>query len=307
MKISTDELTTKLFVCDEGDVWCLHGDKSPANTNVPVSKFVNQEAALPATRVRVAATAANVPLILALHEYVVRGDVESLQVGSPRMFRGPGDCEDPGVALLRMRAWDKPASLGGWHHFTDRDYPSYALAYNIGTGCSEELAFQLLKAHPAWPALSFITTVDYYRCACLMGTLLDPRWYIDICAAERTSKMESFLGLFPANAYLLWDEKSRRGRKFENFQLTFGAWRGSAVIDGDYPDEPGRFLERAYQKAGGGWKGMLRSTQRFVRFVRHFWLSQLAGDTSSKDGLFVADHMFKTAEEVDAFRRHVNN
>ena len=153
-------------------------------------------------------------------------------------------------------------------------------------------------------ALSFIPTLSERHAAELLAHIIDPRWYVDRRAPDRSAKLELYLGLTPRiqnqvenTQCPLSNNRQRRAA------AVLAAWRTEEPAALDLQD-PANFLYRI-QRVAGGTKGDLRASQAFVRYLRHNWLAALETRQGVRDGLFAPDLFFKTPAEIAAYKEHM--
>jgi len=303
-----EETTIKLHTSKNQHVWYSKNIGPPTNSGVIADEFLR----LPVVTglgnaVRLLGVPQNAELISELYLRRHKGEIRSVEVAGPNMLERAADIDDPRAVLLQMRRADSAPACGGWHLVTPQEYPTYAM---IARMLRTNFVFDTptaayLRMHPAYRALSFIPTLQRLEAAKLLATIIDPRWYVDRRMPERAAKLELYLGLTPQiqarvstpNCFL------RRNREFRCAN-TLWAWRSESPGRVDL-ENPANFLYRIHKFAGGGARGDLRASQAFVRYLRYTWLAGLDLRTGPRDALFAPDLFFKSAEEIDAFKAHM--
>lgn len=305
-----DMASLKLTVDRHGIVWALAGSRLPRSTKLDVATFLKSHQFSVDYNVRVVGTITNTPLIVELFHRRVKSEFSSLEVCSPLCCLDPADRDDPEVMLYSMRKFRRSPSLGGWHEFVIKDYPSYVLA-NYFTDKTAALKMlpsnmaypegypkELLYHHPAWPYLSFIEGLDVDLCAELVATILDPRWYADP-APDGTDgdRMEQYLGLYPG---ISKDASTTRGKRY---QMVLGCWKrsGGTLLKADGPQG---FIWRIWAMKGGGEKGDVAACKCFMNYLRLTWTMALCSGPQSQH-LFVPRYFFQNRDEVEAFSNHI--
>ncbi len=238
---------------------------------------------------------------------------------------------DPQLALQRMRRFRRPRSLGGWSELTEKQLQSYRLGAevwdenivrkthsycNLYTGwkpqCGEtapeyyeRVLPQLLEKHPVYRDLSFLGTLDPLYAARVVGTVLDPRWFVDPEHPDRTAALRNYMGLMP-NAFLRVLAAETTGERLQNRY-----WRGYCSLKAWYtkPDaelgadvwRPENFLYRRARRYADRKMGLVRATQAFLSYLTRAWLDRLV------DGwdLFDPD-MLLPPEAAEAYREYIN-
>jgi hypothetical protein len=196
----TEVRELRVHTASTGDIWAISWiDPHPRRVAGSVEEFVQSNLFHESTSAALVAFPANVGLITEIYLQKRTDPDYSIWVASPSLAAATKpDRIDP-VSVLEASCTIDPhlsPSLGGWHQFGKADYPAYALAEMVSReGPISEQAVQLLKAHPVWPALSFISGLNLKMCCRLLSIILDPRWYVDLKQPARTARLESYLGL----------------------------------------------------------------------------------------------------------------
>tara|TARA_Y100001963_G_scaffold158162_1_gene256837 strand:- start:4779 stop:5813 length:1035 start_codon:yes stop_codon:yes gene_type:complete len=336
----TETRELRLQLASTGDVWATTWlEPHPRRVATSVEEFVETPLFNDSTSAAVVGYPINVGLITEI--YLRRHDDPDymIWVASP-LLAGATKINriDPVFVLEASKGLDPhlSPSLGGWHQFCKKDYPAYALAdvMQKGTAVSDQV-LKLLHAHPVWPALSFVSGLNQAMCCRVIGTILDPRWYVDLDQPVRTSRLESYLGLSLGVQRIaldiLGDQKTVKTRS-EDIQKEIddlSAYEGRRVnycisvqhcwwkdpdlllpADGGETDgvpllqAPGGFLWRVWFSHGRTPKGYLRTSQQFIRFLRDAWLDALYSETVG-DSLFIPEYFFKHDYEQLAYIQHM--
>lgn len=299
--VASDTAILSVHTDTDGKVWFADGDRVPIGSGLPAAGFVEAlQSSSGRMRVRLLGTHANAQLIMLLHRCCHDGG--SLEVASPLIGGTPAEQVAPEEVLFRMRQCRLPASLGGWHKVSHLDYPAYALVhqYQLQSRFSAHVEAHL-KVHPAWPALKFVSSLWPEYAAILLADVLDPRWFIDRRHTDRVGKLQAHLGLTPANMARAVAGDTSPGPVYR-CRVTMLAWSGQGPPTETNSNRPGDFLWRIFNANGGGAKGFLRASQKFVVFLRHTWLQTLSGHPE----LFVPERLFKRPDEILAYKAHIS-
>lgn len=312
-KASQELLTLKVTTDEEGSVWYLEGAGLPFNSGKGEVDFVRDHLGSD-HQVRVVGTHGNAALLLELYRVLKKGELASLEVCSPLVCESPEDRRDPELLLYYARSFASPSSLGGWHHFTDKDFFSYALcrAFQLSPDITPWVEETAMK-HPAWPSASFVDGLSPGDFARLAALVLDPRWYIDPDEPGRGSRLEQYLGLNPRTQSLVSNNKPG-GWLSDRCKLVRQCWHNERILirtgrscgKSTAPTQfaPNQFLLRVMQARGYGTRGELGASRHFVEFVRYTWLNSVCA--SPKVGhLFVPEYFFEKPDEVEAYRDHL--
>jgi hypothetical protein len=218
-------------------------------------------------------------------------------------------------ALALRRFLDVPyghhTHVGGWHVATAADRAVYELLATDLSAASPQLVTQLLRQHPAWPALGFLAGLSQRHAAALLSLIIDPRFR---CVARPPwqCRLNQFLGLTGsrgrrrAERWLLDRDNGRADRTWLVLQ-TWGRddWEWSQELE----IPPERFLARAardmrYESDPPSPPLALQRTAKiFLQFLKAVWLDNLAG-RSCGDGLFDPSQFFARPDEVAAWKEH---
>jgi hypothetical protein len=297
-----------------GMVWMLDGAAAPVDTGMTPGQFVAQLDVRETRAIRLLGCRQNAALITLLRARF--GDAAVIEVGRPGHVDWAAlEPEGPAAVLLAIHQIDADApSRGGWHRLGCGEAAAYAMADQLAHGRSVQECMPQLEAHPAYPALSFITRLDESAVVRLVAAILDPRWFIDPNHPDRAGRLKSYLGL---DSLVARGSTSRRDRR----QQVMAAWRsGEPRID---PTAPGDFLWRywggCYWREQNHARADLATARHFLDFLRWSWLDALhpqrrAWQSRYDQGLFVPEHYFKIGPEAGggpdyataaAFRRHM--
>lgn len=309
-----DMASLKLTSDQQGVVWKLAGSYLPRTTGLTIHEFVSQHNFDAEDQVRIVGTVGNAPLIVGLYHRRLKSDFASLEVCSPLCCVDPNDRNDSEVVLYSMRKFRRPPSLGGWHEFVVKDYPSYILATYFadlavsmrletttsGINYPADYPKKLIMHHPAWPYLSFIDGLDSDACAELLASLLDPRWYTDPSPdGADGDRMEHYLGLYPGIS------KEKTSARAKRYQLALGCWKnsgGSALK----ADGPRGFIWRTWAAKGGGERGDIAACKCFVTYLRITWTMSMCSGPQARH-LFVPNYFFSNKDELNAYAKHINS
>jgi hypothetical protein len=323
----TDTYALKMHV-DEGVVWTSRGLGHPTSTHASVDYVLKIIHIAEQETVRIVGTRENAGLILQLADLRTRGELKSLQVVTPLVCSTEADRRRPEAVLYHMRRFHRAPSLGGYHEVTDDDLISYRLieaSKECEDGKLTHKAVCLLYAHPAIRPSRFICGVNMFNYARLLATIVDPRWYVDLCDPDRGSKLEAYLGLNPKTMAGVFGE-GPRWRHHDRCKLVVDCWYakeaahevmhtytehgiGAAAETTVIGFRPGDFLWRIWGGHMGfdhEWnpvKAVLRASQKFVQLVRLYWLAQLYSNSAVEGGasLFRTTDFFQHLVEAQAF------
>jgi len=322
-----------------GRVWYLANNHDVRWSSRSPEEFLDSGEADGIDRIRVIGASSNARLITQLYDRKQRGLIGSVQVCTPLIGKTERERRKPEALLMRMLLFQRAPSIGGFHEVVEADYRAYSLCVAALKSIAEQNAITAaiipaLRAHPAWRPLSFIQSLDRVSVAGLLSYILDPRWYIDQCAPDRTGKLEAWLGLHPKTQAGVSGGK-RRWRYHDRCAVVMNCWKNSRLendirerfeINKPVPVEdatlpgvaPCDFVWRAWgSKLGLGSSARapadpviadLRASQRFIAFLRHTWLSELYRESDATPerhaALFRPADFFQHPIEVEAYELH---
>lgn len=295
----------KLTVGHDGLVWRLDGCGLPHNTGLDCTAFFSQVDLPVSSVVKVPGLPVNTLLLLGLFQLYKNGVIGRLEVCSPRQLLDLELANDTSLLLYRLRNIQSPSSTGGWHKFNADDFCHYLLVARL---FKYQPALQVpltkvLSNHPSWPALSFIDGLDHENVAALLGVIIDPRWYIDPRKPDRSNKLACYLGLMPRFSGSVRTHRYTSGQG-QRYVLVRKCWKDLSKTDPPRSFHPRQFLWRIYEEKGGGFRGELAASKRFISFLRQVWLGEIAGESAS-DTLFSAEEFFSRKDEMAAYKHHL--
>jgi hypothetical protein len=295
-----DASALKLHTATDGTVWFADGSRVPIASGIGVHEFVKSLSQRGGKLyVRMIGNHANARLITLLHRRCkVAG---SLEVASPLIGGTASERATPEAVLYRMRQCKLPSSLGGWHPLGRLDYPAYAMIRQFQeSNRFDDHVLALLKGHPAWHDLKYVHTISPDWVAWLLTFIIDPRWYIDLNHPDRVSKLQAYLGLTPKIMERVVNGDHAAGSA-SRCRAVLGSWYDLGPPDSSEADAPGNFLWRIFESAGGGPRGLLRASQKFIVYLRQTWLQALHGGRTE---LFMPEMLFKRLDEIEGYKSH---
>jgi len=309
MTLIDDSATIKLHVDANNHVWYTDLGGLPFNSEQTPEVFLASSPHCSGAHkvFRVIGSARNAELISTLYVRQRQKEIARVQIAGPNICEHPAELNDPGLAILRMRQSITVPACGGWHNLSEYEYPAYAMIARLQRNHSvvDDLVRTYLKVHPAHLAATFIPNLSEEHLVQLLATIVDPRWYVDRRAPEKTLKLSLFLGLVPA----VQTKISNPGKIITKTRelrcaVVLNCWKTNNpdLIDMAHPPN---FLWRIWRACGGGARGDLRASQAFIRYICYNWLDALDKRKGRKDGLFAPDLFFKTDAERKAYLQHV--
>lgn len=299
-----DATTIKLTTATNGDIWALWGEDLPRPTGYNLQRLPGDWKPGETESWRVPAAQKNVPLIVHLGQHVAAGRGRSLEVCSPRCSTQ----EQPAEELYSARAFNHPASAGGWHRYADADALIYymTVAYQKRSQISANPPYAPLQCHPMWHALSFISGLHFDYVGVLVSLILDPRWFVDPEHPDRDNRLPQYLGLDPTTQAMVASgppdpqSATRSAMRARRYNIVRRAWGAGKMPTGAALADPGNFVWRAYL-GKGGLKGEIAASKLFVAFLSQVWLASITPYAE----LFVPEYFFRKGEEAAAYKKHL--
>jgi hypothetical protein len=293
----------RLQLDGDGVVWSGTDHDIAVKSNMEPGLFLSQE--LPKisglSEIQLFGSIRNAQLIELLYFLRQRGglpDEMSIRLGSPAAC--PKDIE-PKRALQEL--WKRDIIEGPgfrWVDLSQREFTSYALiaAMVRNNWRPNDSCRAIIPYHPAWPAISFIPSIDVNAACMLLCVITDPRWFVQDFRPNRVNKLYQYLGVTPRNLKFIDGQDVSPERHYERCSIVIRSW--ASRVDGVKIDSADSFLQRIC-RGGEAWsRGMLLACKAFIRFVREVWLSEL----SPHRKMFDPDMFFKANAESKAYRRH---
>lgn len=313
-----DENTTKLHTAQDGNIWYANGANPAVNSGLVLKPFLLTSHVTGVSKAfRLLGTARNAELIMSLVSRKNTGEIRSVELAGPNALDALDAQHDPQLAIMGMRACVAPVACGGWHEVSKADYPVYAMlvrARKDGADAYSETQTRLivqgyLRLCPFYKALTLIPTLERGALASLTATIIDPRWFVDKRMPDRGAKLELYLGLTPKTQCRLLDPDTRdatlhtsRGLRCATVMTVWKTLRPDEV-DATLPEN---FLYRILATHGNNWRGNLRASQAFIRYLRAHWLAGLDSRVGVQDGLFAPELFFKSPAEVATYHQHMS-
>lgn len=298
-----DVRSVKLTVDRVGRVWFLDGESFPQCSELSIRDFFKSAVARKRKRFRVVGLGDNAELILTLFSLRGRKLIESVQVCSPLCCPDPTERNDPESLLFSMRCFHRSSSLGGWHEFSEAEVVSYSLAALDRRGALDhDTAVKILKKHSAWDSWSFVNGLDVLSLGCLVARILDPRWFVDDRKPSGKDRLEQYLGLTKKIAIQVCDGAPLVGAR-KLFDLVRRCWKNK--LDQKDNRRGGTFVWKTWVDRGGGWRGDLLASRRFIRFIYLTWMDSLS---ARRGRIFVPKFFFQNdGEELNRYLRHLGS
>jgi hypothetical protein len=267
-----------------------------------VDTFMSEAATELADTVQLMGCAENAGLIEKLydaHRRKVLPTWQRIELASPATCPDP---QDPLVALASM--WETANVEGTCGRLVTAgtaEYMTYAIIAELERNDWDLNAKvrEIVKYHPAWPVLSFITTCDVDQAIVLLSLIVDPRWYVDPFRPNRTNRLLQLLGVTKRNASFLAGKEEKGDRRVGRCQILTAVWMPDVLLPP--PDSPGSFLHRIMWSSKDICRGIIKANRAFVRFLREVWMQNLAGHRK----LFEPRMFFKSESEVQSYDKHL--
>lgn len=299
--MTTEEQIIKLYRTPTGQIWFANGKETP-RVGGTSTKFLEHVIGSEQLHFRVLGLHQNAPLITTIYDNYVRAGLATLEVASPMVCENRREREDPEITLYRMRQCLVPASMGGWHTFCDKDYPSYALAGQVAANATAGEFMRTLEQHPVWHDIKFLWRPSIVGVGAVIASILDPRWFVDYQHPERLTRLITYMGLTPGTLERVMRNPDPGEGREQRAHFVLGAWSSGVHLADRLPewDEPGAFIWRRCRAAKKhGW---LRGCQAFLVYLIRTWQQQILPRPSGCD--FFAPEWLLKGDEVAAYKAH---
>lgn len=265
-------------------VWFATKTHAGVDSKLALEKFLEADWLKSADVVRVVGSLANAPLIRALWNAKLSGQLSAV-VLICRPEKDPHHpVKDPNRVFNWMRRVYFPPSVGGWHRMTSDDYITYSLVeecqrdFQYDEPRLSELTVSLLKAHPAYPAVAFPATAYLTAAAFVLAAIVDPRWHVEESHPDRQKRYRRVMGVMnerAASRLLTALEKPSWPPNLQNpvnrSRLAARAWASTwqQVARAD------TFLSKIVMEQSTHAEGVLTATRLYLQFVKDVWLDSL--------------------------------
>lgn len=303
----TDQISLlRLHTDSNGIVWAGDDVQLAINTACSAPAFFNSDVLnTPWSKVRsvrLLGIRENAALICHIHQ---RRAAEPQLLTSQRVYLfSPviqADAKDP-VAILQT-LWQPSATSvlsNQMHLMTPQDFCTYGLileTFKAGGQVSDVIR-RIIRYHPAWPALSFVRSLNIDHACALLNEIVDPRWFLHPKRPHRLTRLYAYLGLTQKNI-LAVIRGGDPDRNYNRALLAVRSWYDPQAV-GSYTED---FLWRTCSAGTDQIRGVLRATQRFISFVATYWLTTM--NHAHPEAGFRPDLFFHADDEIAAFHKHL--
>jgi hypothetical protein len=304
-------------------IWHQQYEPEPVHYKGTAEEFAAEPRLAAFEHVRLCGMACNAELIIRLYDAKQQGKVASVEVCTPLVVEKQSDRRKPGPMLFELGLCCWGPSQGGFHEVISSDYHSYALVWALqrpGPITQADL-LGYLQQHPAWKPLTWLP-VPIVSGAAVLRCLIDPRWYVDVCAPDSGNKFRQALGLVPCvqrrTAQLIahpqtalcghvrdcWKTDAHEEHVKGMFELAGVKPIANSTTLGLRPMD---FCWRAWGAESDPVMADLRGSQRFAEFLRQTWLSEIYRGAASvpeeRAVLFRPADFFEFDEEIHAYEQ----
>lgn len=233
-----------------------------------------------------------------------------VKIGTPMIARSrPGMTSEE--VFNAMTSLNLAPSLGGWHEMTPYDTAAYRLIELLqrsGGELDEHVRLAVCE-HPAYPVMSYLHAAPL-PAARMLAWIVDPRWFKDPVHPDRISRLNEFMGLSPLNAARLFEvehpEEFRREAEtpLQRALSVVECWHGELPVRRITAQEKSAHrgaLMRNFAEHKYSARGLLKCSQRLLRWVQDVWLDQV----SPQAECFAPDLFFESREAGNHFRHHL--
>jgi len=297
------EPVLRLHQSPDGRLWFGDDLRVASDCGEDVNRFICGPVIRGYPKIRLLGTPGNADLIERLHILRKKAGLptdQKIQVGSPVICR---NTDDPIETLRAMWHWSVNQGLGGrWVELEDKDFATYSLIAELqrtGNKTNEKVR-QILRYHPAWPALSFLPILNTDVACQLVATIVDPRWFIHPVRPNRANKLFKYMGLTPKNVRHLLLDEGEPDRGYYRAALVVSTWMHSPPPRPDLGD-PRSFLHRILGSFDCPARGFLAANKKFLRFMREVWLQGLTPGRR----VFCPSLFFRERYEAEAYEKHL--
>jgi hypothetical protein len=291
------ETTLRLHNDVDGALWYGNRRVSAKPVDCGLEDFAQSKAFREAKVIRVVGVVENASLIERLHTLRKKAGLrKSIQIVSPSVSKS----KNPENALLA--SWHASVSRGAGGYcieMEDEHYSTYALVSELHKTAwtPSEKARRLLRFHPAWPAFSFLPTLDINKACMIAGLIIDPRWFTHPTRPNRDTKLFSFFGVCPKVVEDVLVRKNLTGGGRTLFSTLLGSWCSAGEPN---IHDAGNFLHRILGSQDDEVRGHVIANKKYLKFVKQVWLQEL----SPTRHVFDPNLFFLMKDESQAYVAH---
>jgi hypothetical protein len=291
----------------EGQVWYQNRDQPPQASGLSPEAFLDQPICRSAEAIRLPGRYQDAAFLLRLWQRRLLGGLNDLRLCRPvpQIVQVP-----PDQALLQMRHLTE--AVEDWRPMAGHHAVLLSAAAVLHERpkqpdwlYKEENLSRFLKQHPAWPALSFLSSpmppkyLDYPPINLLMVCILDPRFF------DRDSDLDDYLGctskfLPRARAPLVSQPLARCHRSFLVQQLWNGVNDEVATAASFVGGFASRYFLRLLHSQIDQTTASLMASRASLRFIQHAWTDALYPDPGWREPTFDPVQFFGQIGEPDA-------
>jgi len=266
----------RLHTGDNGLVWLGTdndlGKETPFDTKSALDDKHIMSVLSSSQVVRIVGTQRNAPLICRLYELQYGGG--KLCNTKVLLFSPDAVCNTDDVASTLDTLWRVPDSsrLSGHFHEMDKgDYIAYSLIKLVATevpGPVSRKVRRLVPWHPAWPACTFVRSLDVSEASRLLCDIIDPRWYRHLTHPGRFGRLYRSLGVTKENVHAFIYGKPG-GKHFDRAKTAIRTWYNDGLNKN--ANDCSNFLA-VYLRKYPLPEAVHRGTQKLIEFIATFWL-----------------------------------
>lgn len=313
------------MLIDEGVLYFSTGIGAPTVISGGIEELLSSTWLRQAGCVYVLGLASNAELITKLwlnklHQSAPR----ELKIANPALCIKHGD--DQATVLFRMSDLSYAPSVGGWHEANATDFQTFELIYRRQQGKSlkQDSGLQLLQAHPAYPAFSFVRGCRDADAEALISKIIDPRYAKDPEDPEKTVTLRREFGLKDCNLLGALEEiLNKKDWKHDHpvmpvLRCLLPGWEDGLMegcnffhrIACNFPF--GLPSQSVFEDPDDGTlKKVAVSCSAFLRFVCEVWIARgyprVPGPQAASGALslFVPEYFFNDPIAADEWRAHL--
>ena len=307
----------KLFVENDDLVWYSFNDSQPICSKLTSEKFVESKLFKRSECFRLPASRSTSYLINRLWVKRKIGDAISLQLCSSRPLI---KCDnkyklDTVSKFLYIHNYVDTPSRGGWHEFTDDEYPTYLISEllkeknTLAKNYNSRLMY-IYEQHPLNQPMSFFREFDQLRIGEILGLVMDPRFFINPSDPDKDYDLMSFLGVFHSiiRKNIIDPNITSRASRLATL---ISIWKTDSFLNMKKLSPGVEFIRNSWLRIKALHKDPYAAdliiTRYVISFIRNYWLNTLyATKNAWAEPLFLTDDYFSgDSVLINKFKKHI--
>jgi hypothetical protein len=218
------------------------------------------------------------------------------------------------LTAMYETGWNLQPSQGGFDLFREPQEAAFTLAYHRKQlGGDERQLLEILRKHPAWPAVSFVSGISIPHAASVLAAIRDPRFFVSVSRDPDSSvQLNSYMGITIKNVEACLSTSLQP----QGFATHTPKARCSYVVSSWLPirepvGEQADFLTKFRRAHAVNREADFEVSKLWLRFVAEVWKGELEvyrNRPQAKELAFDPSYFFmKDADMAAQYKLHRSN